>query len=30
MLERRQMFYMMANIHHQITAGEMLSPPDWF
>jgi hypothetical protein len=24
------MFYMLANIYHQITAGEMLPPPDRF
>jgi hypothetical protein len=25
-----QMFYMLANIHHQITTGEVLPPPDRF
>ena len=24
------MFYMLANIHHQITTGEVLPPPDRF
>jgi hypothetical protein len=28
--ERRQMFYMLANIHHLIATGEMLPPPDHF
>jgi hypothetical protein len=30
MSDRRQMFYMLANIHHQIATGEVLSPPDRF
>jgi hypothetical protein len=30
MSDRRQMFYMLANIHHQIAIGEVLSPPDHF
>jgi hypothetical protein len=30
MSERRQMFYMLANIHHQITTNEMLPSPDRF
>jgi hypothetical protein len=25
-----QMFYMLANIHHQITTSEVLPPPDHF
>jgi hypothetical protein len=24
------MFYMLANVHHQITTGEVLPPPDRF
>jgi hypothetical protein len=28
--DRRQMFYMLANVHHQITTGEVLSLPDRF
>jgi hypothetical protein len=30
MSDRRQMFYMLANVHHQITTGEVLPPPDHF
>jgi hypothetical protein len=30
MSERRQMFYMMANVHHQIIAGEEMSLPHHF
>lgn len=29
-LERRQMFYMLASVHYQIATGEVLSPPDCF
>jgi hypothetical protein len=30
--DHHQMFYMLANIHHQITTGEVLLPPDcvWY
>jgi hypothetical protein len=28
--DRRQMFYMLANVHHQIATGEVLSLPDRF
>ena len=30
MSDHRQMFYMLANIHHQITIGEVLPPPNRF
>jgi hypothetical protein len=30
MLDRRQMFYMLANIYHQIAIDEVLQPPDRF
>jgi hypothetical protein len=30
MLERRGMFYMLANIHHQIVAEDELPPPHCF
>ena len=30
MLDHRQMFYMLANVHHQITIGKVLPPPDRF
>jgi hypothetical protein len=30
MSDQRQMFYMLANIHHQITTGEVLSSPNRF
>ena len=30
MLDRRQMFYMLTSIHHQIATGEVLPPPDRF
>jgi hypothetical protein len=30
MSDRRQMFYMLANVHHQIATGEVLSPPNRF
>ena len=30
MSDRRQMFYMLANVHHQIATGEVLPPPDRF
>lgn len=29
-LERHQIFYMMVNVHYQISAGEVLWPPDHF
>ena len=28
--DHRQMFYMLANIHHQITTDDVLSPPKRF
>ena len=30
--DHRQMFYMLANVHHQIATGEVLPPPDrsWY
>jgi hypothetical protein len=28
--DRRHMFYMLANIHHWTTTGEVLPPPDRF
>jgi hypothetical protein len=28
--DRRQMFYMLANVLHQITNGEVLPPPNHF
>ena len=28
--DHRQMFYMLANVHHQIATGEVLPPPDRF
>ena len=32
MSDYHQMFYMLANVHHQITTGEVLPPPDryWY
>ena len=30
MSDRRQMFYMLANVHHHIATGEVLPPPDRF
>ena len=30
MSDRRQMFYMLANVHHQIATSEVLLPPDCF
>jgi hypothetical protein len=30
MLDRCQMFYMLANVHHQITTSEVLPLPDRF
>ena len=30
MSDRRQMFYMLANVHHQIVTCEVLLPPDRF
>ena len=28
--DHHQMFYMLANVHHQITTGDVLSPPNRF
>jgi hypothetical protein len=30
MSDRRQMFYMMANVQHKIATSEVLPPPDRF
>ena len=30
MSDRLQMFYMLANVHHQIATSEVLLPPDCF
>jgi hypothetical protein len=30
MSDRRYMFYMLANVHHQIATGKVLPPPECF